>query len=120
MQAASVLQVHDTGRQLVAEVFEGFGLPQDKADAILVARSRIADQWGKAKHAALVIGQTLLELSRALSEDEYRRVLIGADRLFESRPLWQENFGGRRSSPSNCGCHQRNCRDTPRSTTWPA
>jgi hypothetical protein len=83
VQAASVLQVHDTGRQLVAEVFEGFGLPQDKANAILVARSRIADQWGKAKHAALLIGQTLLELSRALSEDEYRRLLTGADRLFE-------------------------------------
>ena len=83
VQAASVLQMHDFGRRLVAEVFEGFGLPQNKADAILVARSRIADQWGKAKHAALLIGQTLLELSRALSEDEYRRLLTEADRLFE-------------------------------------
>lgn len=82
-QAATVLQARDVGRQLVAEVFEGVGLTQEKADAILTARSRIADQWGKAKHAALLIGQTLLELSRTLSEEEYRRLLSGADRLFE-------------------------------------
>lgn len=82
-QATTVLQVHDTGRQIVAEVFEGVGLAPEKADAILAARSRIADQWGKAKHAALLIGQTLLALSRALTDEEYRRLLTGADRLFE-------------------------------------
>jgi hypothetical protein len=64
VQAASVLQTHDTGRRLVSEVFEGVGLAQEKAEAILAARSRIADHWGKAKHAALLIGQTLLGLSK--------------------------------------------------------
>lgn len=81
-QAASVLHVHDTGRQIVHEVF-GDGLSSEKTDAVLTARSRIADQWGKAKHAALLIGQTLLGLSRTLTEDEYRRLLTGSDRLFE-------------------------------------
>lgn len=82
-QAASVLQVHDTGRQIVIEVFEGVGLAPEKTNAILAARSRIADQWGRAKRAALLIGQTLLGLSRTLTEEEYRRVLTGSDRLFE-------------------------------------
>lgn len=82
-QAASVLHVHDTGRQIVMEVFEGVGLAPEKTDAILAARSRIADQWGKVKHAALLIGQTLLGLSRTLTEEEYRRLLTGSDRLFE-------------------------------------
>lgn len=82
-QAATVLQMHDTGRQIVLEVFEGVALTPDKAEAILGARSRIADQWGKAKHAALLIGQTLLDLSRKLTEEEYRRLLTGSDRLFE-------------------------------------
>jgi hypothetical protein len=82
-QATSVLEVHDTGRQIVMEVFGGVGLAPEKADAILAARSRIADQWGKAKHAALLIGQTLLGLSRTLNEEEYRRLLTGSDRLFE-------------------------------------
>lgn len=81
-QAASVLQVHNTGRQIVQEVF-GDGLTAEKTDAVLTARSRIADQWGKAKHAALLIGQTLLALSRTLTEEEYRRLLTGSDRLFE-------------------------------------
>jgi nucleotide-binding universal stress UspA family protein len=82
-QAVSVLQVHDTGRQIVMEVFKGVGLASEKTDLILTARSRIADQWGKAKQAALLIGQTLLGLSRALTEEEYRHVLTGSDRLFE-------------------------------------
>ncbi len=81
-QAASVLQVRDLGRQIVQDVF-GDGLSQEKTDAVLTARSRIADQWGKAKHAALLIGQTLLGLSRTLTEEEYRRLLTGSDRLFE-------------------------------------
>jgi hypothetical protein len=82
-QAASVLQRQDAGREIVAEVFEGVGLDPEKTDAVLAARSRIADQWGKAKHAALLIGQTLLTLSQSLTEEEYRRLLTGANRLFE-------------------------------------
>ena len=82
-QAACVLQVHDTGRQIIMEVFGGASLASEKTDAILTARSRIADQWGKTKQAALLIGQTLLGLSRALTDEEYRRVLTGSDRLFE-------------------------------------
>ncbi len=82
-QAAAVLQVFNEGRQIVEEVFEGGSLAPEKADAILAARSRIADQWGKAKHAALLIGQALLALSRTLTDEEYRHLLTGSDRLFE-------------------------------------
>src|SRR4028118_297364 len=63
-QGAVVIQAVDSGRQIVAELFSGMVLDETKVSALLTARSRIMEQWGKAQHAGLVIGQTLLHLSR--------------------------------------------------------
>jgi hypothetical protein len=79
---AVIIQAKDTGRQIVAEVFAGMVLEPAKEAAVLSARSRVIEQWGKAQHSAIVIGQTLLQLSRTLTEEEYRRVRRGSDRLF--------------------------------------
>ena len=81
-QGGVVIQAVDSGRQIVAEVFAGMVLDEAKVSALLTARSRIIEQWGKAQHAGLVIGQTLLHLSRTLSEEEFRQVRRGSDRLF--------------------------------------
>ena len=81
-QGAVIIQAVDSGRQIVAEVFAGMVLDEAKVSALLNARSRIIEQWGKAQHAGLVIGQTLLHLSRTLSEEEFRQVRRGSDRLF--------------------------------------
>lgn len=81
-QGAVVIQAVDSGRQIVAELFSGMVLDETKVSALLTARSRIMEQWDKAQHAGLVIGQTLLHLSRTLSDEEFRRVRRGSDRLF--------------------------------------
>jgi hypothetical protein len=81
-QGTVIIQAVDSGRQIVAEVFAGMVLDEAKVSALLNARSRIIEQWGKAQHAGLVIGQTLLHLSRTLSEEEFRQVRRGSDRLF--------------------------------------
>src|SRR3712207_593946 len=81
-QGAVVIQAVNSGRQIVAELFSGMVLDETKVSALLTARSRIMEQWGKAQHAGLVIGQTLLHLSRTLSDEEFRRVRRGSDRLF--------------------------------------
>src|SRR3712207_4175673 len=81
-QGAVVIQAVNSGRQIVAELFSGMVLDETKVSALLTARSRILEQWGKAQHAGLVIGQTLLHLSRTLSDEEFRRVRRGSDRLF--------------------------------------
>jgi hypothetical protein len=81
-QAKALAEADDVGRELVAQVFGGISVSAETIRAVVDARTRIHDQWGKAQTAALLIGRTLLDLSRTLSDIEYLAVRRGNDRLF--------------------------------------
>lgn len=81
-QAVAIKQAEAEGRAIIGEVFAGSPLDDAKARLLLDARTTVIDQWGKASAAALRIGQVLLDLSEKLSEDEFRAVRRGSDRLF--------------------------------------
>jgi hypothetical protein len=81
-QARVLAAVHDAGREIVAEIFGGMAVSAETVRAVVDARTRIHDQWGRAQTAALLIGRTLLDLSRTLSEAEYLAVRRGSERLF--------------------------------------
>jgi hypothetical protein len=81
-QAASIQAEMSAGRELIAEVFADMPLSPNKVEGIVEARAQVAEHWGKAKHSFLLIGQTLLRLSRTLSETEFRRLRRGTERLF--------------------------------------
>ena len=120
-QAASVLQVQDTGRQIVMEVFEGVGLAPEKTNAILAARSRIADQWGKAKNAALLDRPDAAGAVEDVVPRRSTAAFSPAPTVYSSsRRRWQRSSGGPPSLSSNCGCRSSGCLATRRSTTWRA
>ncbi len=79
-QAGAVIATTDSGRQVVAEMFGD--LDASKQAEIVKARGEILEDWGRLRHAALQVGRSLLHLSRILSEDEFRRVRRGSERLF--------------------------------------
>jgi hypothetical protein len=81
-QGKALAAVSDAGRDIVAEVFSGMRVSEDTLQKVVEARTRIVDQWGKAQIAALLIGRTLLDLSRTLSPDEYLALRKGSERLF--------------------------------------
>jgi hypothetical protein len=81
-QARALAAVDDAGRQIVAQVFDGLVVSVETIRTVVDARTRIHDQWGKAQTAALLIGRTLLGLSRSLSDAEYLAVRRGSERLF--------------------------------------
>jgi hypothetical protein len=81
-QGVAILQTDSEGRTAVAEVFKGMAVSEETVAAVLSARSRVIDQFGRVQRAGLVIGQALLDLSRRLSDDEFKAVRRGTERLF--------------------------------------
>lgn len=81
-QGKILAALSDVSREIVADVFDGLKVSEATVRTVVDARTRIHDQWGKAQTAALVIGKTLLDLSRTLTADEYMAVRRGTDRLF--------------------------------------
>lgn len=81
-QGVAILQTDAEGRAAVVEVFEGMAVSEETVAAVLSARSRVIDQFGRVQRAGLVIGQALLDLSRRLSDDEFKAVRRGTERLF--------------------------------------
>ncbi|WP_156964044.1 hypothetical protein [Muricoccus aerilatus] len=81
-RAGAIIKADDVGREVVTELFAGLPLDPEKLRLLLQARTVITEEWGKAQNSALRVGQTLLHLSRTLTEDEFRRVRKGCDRLF--------------------------------------
>src|SRR4051794_25326483 len=71
-QGVAILQTDSEGRTAVAEVFKGMAVSEETVAAVLSARSRVIDQFGRVQRAGLVIGQALLDLSRRLSDDEFK------------------------------------------------
>jgi hypothetical protein len=72
----------NTGMEIVTEVFAGLKVSDATLRSVVEARTRIHDQWGRAQTAALMIGKTLLDLSRTLAADEYMAIRRGSERLF--------------------------------------
>jgi hypothetical protein len=81
-QGKALAAVSDAGRDIVADIFSGLRISEENLRKVVEARTRIHDQWGKAQIAALLIGRTLLDLSRTLSPDEYLALRQGSERLF--------------------------------------
>ncbi|WP_424140491.1 hypothetical protein [Roseomonas chloroacetimidivorans] len=81
-QAVAIIRASDAGREIVAELFAGMDLDEAKTAAIVKARAVVLEQWGKAQAAFIRVGQTLLHLSRTLTEEEFQRVRRGSERLF--------------------------------------
>ncbi|MCI0755559.1 hypothetical protein [Teichococcus vastitatis] len=81
-QGKALAAVSDAGRDIVADIFSGLRVSEDTLRKVVEARTRILDQWGKAQVAALLIGRTLLDLSRTLSPDEYLALRKDSERLF--------------------------------------
>jgi len=81
-QGVAILQTDAEGRAAVAEIFEGMAVSEETVAAVLNARSRVIDQFGRVQRGGLVIGQALLDLSRRLSQDEFKAVRRGTERLF--------------------------------------
>jgi hypothetical protein len=81
-QGKVLAALSDASREIVADVFGGLNVSEATLRTVADARTRIHDQWGKAQTAALIIGKTLLDLSRKLNTEEYMAVRRGTDRLF--------------------------------------
>ncbi|MDO9713732.1 hypothetical protein [Paracraurococcus lichenis] len=81
-QARALRQVEEAGREIVADLFSGLNTDEAKIGEVLKARSLIYDHWAKIGTASIFIGKTLLHLSRTLSDEEFRRVRRGSERLF--------------------------------------
>jgi hypothetical protein len=81
-QAAAIIRASNEGREIVAELFAGMDIEEEKTVAILKARTVVLEQWGKAQAAFIRVGQTLLHLSRTLTEEEFQQVRRGSERLF--------------------------------------
>jgi hypothetical protein len=81
-QGKALAVVSDAGREIVTDIFSGLRVSEETVWKVVEARTRIHDQWGKAQIAALLIGRTLLDLSRTLSPDEYLALRKGSERLF--------------------------------------
>ena len=81
-QGKVLTALSSNGLQVVSEVLAGLDVSDTTLRVVVEARTRIHDQWGKAQTAALIIGKTLLDLSRTLKPDEYMAVRRSSDRIF--------------------------------------
>lgn len=81
-QGKVLAALSSSGLDIVSEVFAGLNVSDVTLRTVVEARTRIHDQWGKAQTAALIIGKTLLDLSRTLGPDEYMALRKGSERIF--------------------------------------
>jgi hypothetical protein len=81
-QARALRRVEEAGREIVEDLFAGLETDETKISEVLKARSLIYDHWAKIGTASIFIGKTLLHLSRTLSEEEFRRLRRGSERIF--------------------------------------